>query len=87
MFTKRLFNVLVVLILGVVAFFALRMAAEAGTPGQYSARYNQAGQIASTNANFSTGKAIKSDTPNYEFILNEDGLSMTIKFGLGLGDD
>ncbi len=32
MFTKRLFNVLVVLILGVVAFFALRMAADTGTP-------------------------------------------------------
>jgi len=73
MFTKRLFNVLVVLILGIVAFFALRVAAETGTPGQYSSRYNQTGQTASTDSNFPTGKFIKSGATDYGFIFNEDG--------------
>lgn len=73
MFTKRLFNVLVVLILGVVAFFALRMAAETGTPGQYSARYNQTGQTARTNSNFPSGKFIKTGTANYGLLFNADG--------------
>jgi len=70
MFTKRLFNVLVVLILGIVAFFALRVATEAGTPDQYSSRYNQ---TARTNSNFPNGKFIKSGTTDYGLVFNEDG--------------
>ena len=69
MFTKRLFNVLVVLILGIVAFFALRVAAEAGTPGQYSSRYNQ---TASTDSNFPNGRLIKAGTTNYGLLFNAD---------------
>jgi hypothetical protein len=72
MFTKRLFNVLVVLILGIVAFFALRVAAETGTPGQYSSRYNQTGQTASTDSKFPNGKFIKAGTTNYGLLFNAD---------------
>lgn len=73
MSTKRLFNVLVVLILGVMAFFAFRVAAETGTPGRYSARYDQAGQTARTNSNFPSGKFIKTGTANYGLLFNADG--------------
>lgn len=73
MFTKRLFNVLVVLILGIVAFFAFRVAASTGTPGQYSSRYNQTGQTARTNSNFPQGKFIKAGMTNYGLLFNADG--------------
>jgi hypothetical protein len=82
MFTKRLFNVLVVLILGIMAFFALRVAAEAGTPGQYSSRYNQTGQTASTDSNFPNGKFIRSGETNYGFIFNEDGTYSRFAFNV-----
>lgn len=74
MFTKRFFNVLVVLILGVVAFFAFRVAADTGTPGQYSSRYNQTEQqTARINSNFPNGKFIKGGMTNYGLLFNADG--------------
>jgi hypothetical protein len=73
MFTKRSFNALVILILGIVGFFALRVAAQTGTPGQYSSRYNQTGQTTNANPSFPNGKFIKSGTSDYGFVFNEDG--------------
>ena len=73
MLTRHLYNVLVVLILGIVAFFALRMAANTGTPGQYSSRYDQAGQTTRRISNFPSGKFIKTGTANYGLLFNADG--------------
>jgi hypothetical protein len=53
MFTKRLFNVLVVLILGIVVFFTLRVATDAPTPDQLSLPNNplKKAQVSDTSAN------------------------------------
>jgi hypothetical protein len=71
MFTKRLFNVLVVLILGIVAFFALQVAAETGTPSQYSSRYNQTGQTAESVEVAGSIPEVRIDAEDYSFTMPE----------------